>query len=361
MRTDIWITSPARSLLVLGCVTCSLMAHHPANTEEPAAPPPAATTEAVREAITKSIPLLELGAKGSLEERKQCFTCHNQGLPLQALTIARSRGFKIDNEHIQTQVQFTADFLAKNQANYLAGKGQGGQIDTAGYALWALDNGGRKPDEVTAAVAEYLLQFQKEQDHWHPQSRRPPSEQSPFTSSFIALRGLKTFGTPEQQERITARIEKVKPWLIATSPTDTEDHVFRLRALHLIEATDERQKAAEGLLKLQRADGGWAQLADLTSDAYATGSALVALQQTGSLAADAEAYRKGVNFLVSIQKPDGSWHVASRSVPFQTYFESGYPHEKDQFISIAAGGWATTALVLTLPVVEQPAVKEAGK
>jgi hypothetical protein len=310
----------------------------------------APTVEVVRAAITKSLPLLEQGAKGSLEKRKQCFTCHNQGLPILALTTARSRGFKIDDEHLQTQVLFTADFLARNKDDYLQGKGQGGQVDTAGYALWALDAGGRKPDELTAAVAEYFLQFQKDRDYYRPQSRRPPTEQSYFTSSFVALRALKTYGTPEQKERIDARIAQVQKWLIATEAVDTEDRVFRLRGLHLAGASEaDIRRAADGLLKSQREDGGWAQLADQKSDAYATGAALVALNQTGILAVDTEAYQKGLSYLISIQKEDGSWHVVTRSKPIQAYYESGYPHEKDQFISISAACWSTMALTLSLP------------
>ncbi len=42
-------------------------------------------------------------------------------------------------------------------------------------------------------------------------------------------------------------------------------------------------------------------------------------------------------------------YVKTRAKPFQTHFESGFPHGKDQFISIAASSWATMALVLTLP------------
>jgi len=311
----------------------------------------APTADAVRAAVAKSLPLLEVGAKGSMEQRKQCFTCHNQGLPIQALTVARTRGFKIDEEHLKTQVQFISDFLARNKTNYLMGKGQGGQIDTAGYALWALDNGGRAPDETTAAVTEFLLQFQHDQERYQPQSRRPPTEQSHFTSSYVALRGLKTFGTAEQRERIDARTARVRKWLLEAVPGDTEDRVFRLRALHLVGAPEaDRKRASDELLKAQREDGGWSQLPDLSSDAYATGTVLVALQQTGALAGDSAAYRRGLNYLISTQKPDGSWHVVSRSKPFQTYFESGYPHGKDQFISIAAAGWATTALALSLPV-----------
>ena len=123
-----------------------------------------------------------------------------------------------------------------------------------------------------------------------------------------------------------------------------------LRALRESGAPQERVRGAtQELLQAQRPDGGWAQLPDMESDAYATGSALVALHQAGGLAVDDRAYRRGLGYLLSTQRDDGSWHVVSRSKPFQTYFESGYPHGKDQFISIAAGGWATTALALALP------------
>jgi N-acyl-D-amino-acid deacylase len=130
--------------------------------------------EAIKAAVAKSLPLLETGARGSMEKRKQCFTCHNQALPIMALTTARSRGITIDAENLRRQVQFTADFLGKNRTNYLAGQGQGGQALTAGYALWTLAIGGWKSDETTDAVAEYLLKFQNDLDHWKPQTVRPP-------------------------------------------------------------------------------------------------------------------------------------------------------------------------------------------
>lgn len=310
----------------------------------------APTPEALRAAVEKSLPLLTAGARGSMAKRERCFTCHNQGLPIMALTTAQSRGFKIDTEELQKQVKFTADFLAKNQTNYLAGKGQGGQADTAGYALWALENGGWKPDATTAAVSEYLLRWQKELEHWRPQSRRPPTEQSLFTSTHVALRGLKTFGTAEQRERIDRRTEQVRAWLLKTPAQDNEDRVFRLRALQVAGAAEpDLRKAAQELLQTQRADGGWEQLANMESDAYATSTALVALHQAGGLATTDEAYRKGLRHLLSKQLADGSWLVTSRSKPIQSYFESGYPHGTNQFISISAASWSTTALLLSLP------------
>jgi hypothetical protein len=41
--------------------------------------------------------------------------------------------------------------------------------------------------------------------------------------------------------------------------------------------------------------------------------------------------------------------VKSPSRPFQPYFESGFPHAPDQFISAVGSGWATAALVLACP------------
>src|SRR5687767_13126129 len=181
--------------------------------------------EAIKAAVAKSVPLLEIGARGSMAKRKQCFTCHNQALPVMALTTARSRGIKIDGETLRGQVEFTAEFLTKNRTNYAAGKGQGGQALTAGYALWTLEMGGWKVDGTTEAVAEYLLKFQKDLDHWKPQTVRPPSEESLFTVSYVALRGLKKFGTTEQQQRISQRTAQVRQWMLKTAASETEDRV----------------------------------------------------------------------------------------------------------------------------------------
>src|SRR5436305_833349 len=123
----------------------------PAAAEEPA---PAANE--VRAAVAKALPLIQKGGRGHLEHRT-CFACHNQAVPILAMTTARSRGFPVSADEIRKHLRFIAEFLDRNRDNYLKGRGQGGQVDTAGYALWTLELGGWKPDKTTAAVAEYLL------------------------------------------------------------------------------------------------------------------------------------------------------------------------------------------------------------
>src|SRR6188472_2490843 len=75
---------------------------------EPSPAAPAPTSEAIRAAVAKSLPLLEAASKTSMERRSQCFTCHNQGLPVMALTTARARGFTVDADNLRRQVEFTA-------------------------------------------------------------------------------------------------------------------------------------------------------------------------------------------------------------------------------------------------------------
>lgn len=303
----------------------------------------------VRAAIEKSIPLLEAGTKGSIEKRARCFTCHNQAFPVIALTTVRDRGFQIDEANLKRQVKFTADFLKKNKARYLKGRGQGGQVDTATWALRTLEHGAWEADEITDAVAEYLIVYQSSLEHWKAPSVRPPTEQSLFAATRGAIRGLQRYGKLNQAVRIKKRIDKARSWLFENPAGDTVDRTSRLRALHLLNENKEAQNEVKALLNEQREDGGWAQLPKMKSDAYATATTLAALHQAGGIATTNPSYQRGIKFLLDSQHEDGSWLVVSRSKPFQAHYESGYPHDTNQFISISAASWATTAMALTLP------------
>jgi hypothetical protein len=309
-----------------------------------AAPPPS-----VEGAITKALPLLVKGGRGHMEER-QCFACHNQGIPLLALTTARSHGIAVRSEDISEQMEYIAAHQAGEVAKLRKDKKKDFSSNRAGSALAVFEWGGWKADTTTEGLAEYLLQDQTDRDHWAPIIPRPPSQASDFTTTYFALRGLRVYGTAAQKERIAGRIAVVRGWLLAAKPKDTEDRVSRLKALREVGVSGKVvQDAVRELLRTQRADGGWGQLDGMASDAYATGSALVALHEAGGLPTTDKVYQRGIAWLLKAQLADGSWLVKTRSKPIQKYFESGFPHGKDQFISMAGTAWAVTALALSLP------------
>ena len=300
----------------------------------------------IHDAIEKALPSLEKGASGYIEQR-DCFSCHHQALPVLAFTLGKARNIVVNEETLREQVIYTEDMLAGAANTYRKGDGLPGGVTTAGYLLWTLELAGSKPDDATSAVTGYLLKRDENRDHWRGTGGRPPSEGSPFTSTYLAVRALLKFAPADQHERRKTRLNATREWLINTPAEDTESRVFRLWALSLVEANaDVIATARKELIATQHEDGGWSQIPTLESDAYATGSTLVVLHQTGAVTAADPVYRKGLEFLLKTQKPDGTWYVKSRSKPFQIYFESGFPHGKDQFISIAATSWATSALIL---------------
>ena len=303
-------------------------------------------------AINLALPLLQK----SLEEyprHNTCFSCHHQGIPMFALSLAQKRGYLVDEKVMNAVVRQTTADLRTGLAAYSKGTGQPGGVTRAGYALMALQSGGVKPEEITTAVAGYLLQNDKDKGFWKSASNRPPSEISSFTDTFLALYALKNYGIKAQAEGVKERMGLARKWLETTPTRETEDRVFQLWGMTAAGSDKtEVQKAVKALLAEQNADGGWAQLPHGESDAYATGSVLTALRAAGSLRMTNPGYLRGVDYLLKTQLPDGSWHVVSRSKPFQPYFESGFPHGRDQFISMAASAWATAALALASPAVD---------
>lgn len=305
----------------------------------------AVTGDTARAAIEKAIPWLESGSRGSADERT-CFTCHNQALPVFALTEAKKHGFEVDQDNLTRQIQHTWKHLESGKDRYAEGRGQGGQVMTAGYALWTLDVAEHEPDDVTKAVAHYLLEFQKQRQHWVSTSKqRPPSAGSDFTATYVALRGLNYFGTAEQSEEIRVARESIAKWIIDTEPVDTEDRVFRLRSFQYIDVDKSVvQDAVQSLLNEQHGDGGWSQRVDMESDTYATATVMTALLEAGHVETEHDAIVNGAEFLLNHQLVDGTWRVETHADPIQEYFESGFPHGRDQFISIAATSWAVLAL-----------------
>ncbi len=302
--------------------------------------------EKLRAAIKRALPLIQSGAKGSAEQR-QCFTCHHQAMPIFAIEQSRKMGLDVDLPCLQKQVTHTREHLARGLAGYREGKGQGGQVLTAGYALWALDVVGTPSDEITEAVAHYLIAVQGDQGRWHHHSGRPPTSDSDFTTSYVALRGLHYFGGMIDKDRVVKSQAEAASWLSNTKPIDTEDHVFRLGcSTYLPESETMVATAERELIALQREDGGWAQTEALASDPYATATATATLLVHGVGKERYLACRRGLLYLLSQQLEDGSWHVKTRAKGFQPYFESGFPHGKDQFISMAASAWSAYALGL---------------
>jgi len=303
--------------------------------------------------VEQSLELLQESSREWLT-KASCASCHHQVLEEMAVNKARRQGISIDETLVILQRARIEQTLSEAQPKMLEiiGSHQRTQVGPNpemifGYMLLGLAETARKPDLLTANTVRYLLLLQEKGGNWRSRvKQRPPLEASDFTATALAIRAISAFRPGGQENTSEQAISRATRWLLATNSADTEDSVFRLFGLHWAHA-ERRQIKAVGrdLLLQQRADGGWSQTVTGESDAYATGQSLVALREARILRSDAPEHRKAIAFLMRTQEPDGSWHVSTRAQPIQKYFETGFPHGKDQFISYAATCWATMAIL----------------
>jgi N-acyl-D-amino-acid deacylase len=308
-------------------------------------PPPRNVTEQrdAQAALRLGLPLVQQAAANYPKHRK-CFSCHHQTLPMLAMVAARESGLEVDQKLLDAQADFTRQSFHDQVEPMRRGEGVGGHALTVGYGLWALALAGRPADETTEAMVAYLLKTQHEDGHWEAQTIRPPLEESFTTCTVLAVVGMRRYAAASQAAEVDSSINKAKAWLSKANPQSQEDIAMALWGGAQLGATpDELRAARDAALAMQRDDGGWAQLATMESDAYATGQVLFALQAAG-LSSRELAYQRGVAYLLKSQQADGSWLVVSRSKPIQTYFDNGDPHGKNQFISMPATCWALVVL-----------------
>jgi hypothetical protein len=217
-----------------------------------------------------------------------------------------------------------------------------------GLMLVGLAAEGYPANETTDAMTTLLKSKQIPNGRWPVLGHRPPLESSSLVTTVLTARALQLYMPKTQRAEYQRSADLSKSWIAQAQPQDTQERAFQLLGFKWTQTEHKRiQQAGSELIAQQRADGGWPQISSLASDAYATGQALYALYESGATSASEPAYRRGVRFLINSQLEDGSWHVGSRAAPLQPYFESGFPHGHDQWISAAATSWATLALIPT--------------
>src|SRR5260370_870138 len=234
-----------------------------------------------REAVEKSVTLLQKATVTFLREGG-CVGCHAQNITSIAVAAARAKGVPVDEEAAKevargTRLQFAAfaDFLLERMDPPAT-------IITI-YSLVGLSAEHAEPDRITDALVHNIAAQQSTDGSWGAFGiLRPPTADSKISTTAFAVRALRHFAPPARKAEFDERIARATAWLTRFEPTTTEDVVSQLLGFQwggadaaLIDRTAKR------LLALERADGGWAQTPHLQSDAFATGTALYALNEAG--------------------------------------------------------------------------------
>jgi hypothetical protein len=294
----------------------------------------------LRAAAQKGLDLLEKTSPTFIL-KGGCNSCHSQMLPAAAQAFARSRGIATGETLAQLPPE-VSEATAERYVEYAIGGGGG--ITALGFEMFASAMASHPADARLRATIYFVKGMQQAEGNWRGGGSRPPLTFDDFTTTAFMIRALNTYAAPAEAADTAARIDRARTWLLNAQPQRTQERAFQLLGLAWSHAGRRAIEAAvHGLQTMQRADGGWSQLPALDADAYATAIALYAMYEA-HVPVTHDSYRAGLKYLLSTQAPDGTWHVKTRALPIQPYFESGYPYEHDQWISAAAAAYATLAI-----------------
>jgi ankyrin repeat protein len=300
-----------------------------------------------REAIAKALAASQPAAANFLNTGG-CVSCHADHLNGMAVAAAKHLGIPADYELEARQARSTATLRGSLEQQLFQIQDPPPGVDGMEFSLLQITAANLAPQLSTDSLVHHIAALQRKEGDWPNYGvARPPLEDGGFSHTAKGIRVLRLYPIPGRQAEFDDRVERAAKWLEAVEPRTTED-----RSMQILGVTWAGHKAPSNRIQLliskQRADGGWGQTDHLASDAYATGEALWALHESGIGSADA-AYRRGVDYLLRTQQETGEWHVTTRALGFQPYFQSGFPHDHDQWISQAGTAMATIALTFATP------------
>ena len=303
-------------------------------------------------AIEKSLRYLETRAVAWMQEKK-CASCHHVPMMIWAHREARDRGFAI-NEQVLTEVtqwMLDADKSVIHPTPNREESAAANQHLTSAYVLLALAAGENRQDvspESLKPIFAFVLGKQLPDGSWPPPFKNPPNPALPpvtpdqHIASLLIASSLAVWESHGvAPENVKASRAKFSEWF-AVQPPENDPLFPALRLIlnaHLKQLDEDASRQIAWLRDHQNKDGGWSQLIDSPSDAFATGRALYAISMAG-IKSDDPMVQRSRAYLLSTQNDDGTWTMASRP-----RITDGKWSDNLEPITSAGTAWATLGLL----------------
>jgi hypothetical protein len=275
-----------------------------------------------------------------------CYSCHNNGDATRALLMASAKGYDIG-----TSLDDTLAFL-KQPAKWDQNKAPDGFDDKQlarvqfASALALAERHGKAASTDLEQAAKLLVADQQADGSWtldQSQSIASPATYGAIIATWSARSTLIASGMQPDSFTIVA----ADRWIRGIVPENVIDAAGTVLALELasdVMAENLRRTSLQIIRQGQGPDGGWGPYVTAKPQVFDTAMAVLALslldveprlaRSTYRAEELKEAIAKGKAYLVSQQRPDGSWPETTRPADQESYAQR-----------ISTSGWAMLALL----------------
>lgn len=269
-----------------------------------------------------------------------CFSCHNNGDAARALYVASSLGYPVPRSAL---AETTAWLRQPDQ--WENNKGDPGFSDkrlaaiqfTAALAT-AIETKQVSDRGALLAAARKLAPEQNADGAWLIEPVSALGSPATYGTHLATVAVLKSLADV-REPRTLESIRKAEAWLLqapVVSVLDSAAVLMGLRGRNDPESDAKRKECRDRIQRSQTHDGGWGPYADSPPEPFDTAVALLALAGLRPEPEVEALIRRGRQYLVQAQLPDGSWPETTRPARGESYAQR-----------ISTTGWATLALLKT--------------
>ncbi len=313
-------------------------------------------------AIERGLSFLKEDALKWRKER-ECATCHHGTMTVWAMNEAKAQGYSIAAEDLADMTKWTKERL-KDIGKPRDTRPGWSMVNSPALMLATMAQAILNQTSFTAdelkAISGHLLRHQEADGSWAwssapAKNRPPPFFESDEVATLLGAMALVPHVPIDPKAKSPEREARAKSvaWLAKQQPTNTTQ-AAAYRLLFKVRAGEKSLEAdIADFLRRQNKDGGWSQVKDRPSDAYATGQALYMLSLAG-VKKDRAEMQRGVEYLLAGQKEDGSWPMTRRGHPGVTPGTFTVP------IVYFGSTWATLGLMRAAPYEFKHTALHAG-
>lgn len=270
----------------------------------------------------------------------KCFSCHNNGDAARALYAA----VRLSRPVPERALADTTRWLSRpgdwdcNRGYEMASDKVLARIQFTVALLEALDAGLLKDREPLARAAELMARDQRPDGSWKVDADGAvgsPATYGTALATYLARRSLHR----ADHRRFKDAVARADRWFRAAKPAAVLESAAVLLGLGNADdpaARAQRERCLELIRKGQGQDGGWGPYVTSAAEPFDTAVVLLALTQNKDGADRDRAVRCGREYLLAMQKPDGSWPETTRPAGAESYAQR-----------LSTAGWATLALLAT--------------